>query len=308
MEEAATPAGRQKLSEVQRALSDQSFVSSVSSTLPAFSGAATEEELQAISVARAALRDDAWVASRSDVELLPFARSCASGDALVERLAETSAWRARVLPPADDASWEFDHFFAANADRFFPNDELGERPFLEWVRARDGDAEDAPPMQLRGASLLILRPGRHKVGAIDSDTWLRLIAWHGERATTSWARRQREQQLSSSGAAASSSADGAAAEGLGAVTLIVDRRGSGLRNQDPALLRALLPPLTRHFPYSLHMAYVAPINVVFWAIWAVARLALPRAVTQRFMLLSGDDWRAQLDEALGPVVAARLPD
>ena len=117
-----------------------------------------------------------------------------------------------------------------------------------------------------------MRPGRHNVGAIDSDTWLKLIAWHGERATTTWAREAAER------------GDG----GTAGVALIVDRRCSGLRNQDPALLRALLPALTKNFPYSLHTAYVAPINVVFYAIWAVARLVLPKAVTARFTLLTGD--------------------
>ena len=94
--------------------------------------------------------------------------------------------------------------------------------------------------------------------------------------------------------------------GTAGVALIVDRRGSGLRNQDPALLRALLPALTKNFPYSLHTAYVAPINVVFYAIWAVARLVLPKAVTARFTLLTGDGYADRLRERLGPDVAARL--
>ena len=101
-----------------------------------------------------------------------------------------------------------------------------------------------------------------------------------------------------------------AAAGRGCVALIVDRTGSGLRNQDPALLRALLPPLTKHFPYALHRAYVAPVNVVFRTIWKLVRLVLPRRVTERFKLLSGDDWleslTEELSETLGPTAAAAV--
>ena len=65
-----------------------------------------------------------------------------------------------------------------------------------------------------------------------------------------------------------------------------------------AKLKELLPALTQNFPFSLHKAYVAPINVVFWAIWSVVRLVLPSRVTARFTLLSGDDWRAALTEEI----------
>jgi len=285
-------------------LSDKSFMASFSEAIPTFAGSsATPDEIESIAAARAGLPGDAWVASRSDEELLPFARSCDGSQLLAERLAESSAWRAQTLPGRDDESWEFDAFFQQNAGSFLDNPEQP-KPFFEWVRASDGDGGASAPMQLDGASLLILRPGRHKVGAVDSETWLRLIAWHGERATTEWARQQRDGAASE---AEANEASGRAA-GRGAITLIVDRQGSGLRNQDPALLRALLPPLTRHFPYSLHRAYVAPVNVVFYAIWKVARLVLPKAVTDRFTLLRGADWKQRLREELGPEVSARLPD
>ena len=79
----------------------------------------------------------------------------------------------------------------------------------------------------------------------------------------------------------------------------------GVRNQDPRLLRFLLPPLIRHYPASLHKAYVGPVNYVFYGIWAVATLILPRRVAGRFMLLRGSDWKAQLRAELGPEVSAR---
>ena len=287
-----TPAGRAKLSQVIDTLSDSKLMDSITDVLPSFGGSkGSPEELSAIKAARDALPDDPWMALRSDEELLPFVRGASSGD-LVERLAETSAWRSKVIPPMDDQNWELSTFFGANQGKFYENDELGERPFLQWVKARDGDEEGAPPLQLEGASLLILRPGRHSVGAIDSETWLSLIAWQGERATTTWR--------------AAEGKDDAESPGRGAVTLIVDRTGSGLRNQDPTLLRELLPALTRHFPYSLHRAYVAPVNIVFWAIWSVARVLLPTRVSERFTLLRGDDWQEQLANELGPIVSARV--
>ena len=113
---------------------------------------------------------------------------------------------------------------------------------------------------------------------------------HGERATSAWAR----------------AGDGGGA-GRGAVSIIVDRTGSGLRNQDPVLLRYLLPPLVTNFPFALHRAYVAPVNVVFYSIWTVVRYLLPAPIRRRFRLLSGRDWRRQLAEEVGPRVAARLP-
>ena len=101
---------------------------------------------------------------------------------------------------------------------------------------------------------------------------------------------------------------GGAGEGVRAVSIIVDRTDAGLRNQDPALLKVLLPALTRHFPFSLHRAYVAPINTVFYLIWKVVQLLLPRRVTERFTLMGGDDWRVRLESELPPEVVERLRD
>jgi hypothetical protein len=325
--EAATPAGRAKLAQMQKMLSDTPFISAIASSLPSVGGdVATPEELAALADARAALADDRWVAASSDETLLRFARAGGGGvdgGQYARCFAETSAWRARVVPPAADRSWEFGRFFADNSDRFQDNSELGdlgERPFMEWVRVTPdgggGGGDDARPLQLDGASLLILRPGRHRVGGIDgggidADTWLRLISWHGERATSTWAAPRVGGDAGDGGGADDGADDGAAgAAGRGCIALIVDRTGSGLRNQDPTLLRALLPPLTKHFPYALHGAYVAPVNVVFRAIWKIVRLVLPRRVTERFKLLSGDDWlenlTEELGETLGPTAAAAV--
>ena len=46
------------------------------------------------------------------------------------------------------------------------------------------------------------------------------------------------------------------------------------------------------------------------AIWKIVRLVLPRRVTERFKLLSGDDWleslTEELSETLGPTAAAAV--
>ena len=91
------------------------------------------------------------------------------------------------------------------------------------------------------------------------------------------------------------------------MSIVVDRTGSGLRNQDPVLLRYLIPPLIKNFPFALHRAYVAPVNRVFWTIWRVVRYLLPPPIRSRFRLLTGADWRRQLAAEVGPRVAARLP-
>ena len=323
--EAATPAGRAKLAQMQKMFSDTSFISGIAGSLPSVGGdVATPEELAALADARAELADDSWVAASSDETLLRFARADgggADGGQYARCFAETSAWRTRVVPPAADRSWEFGRFFADNSDRFQDNPELGDlsdRPFMEWVHVTPdgnggGDGDDARPLQLDGASLLILRPGRHRVGGIegggiDPDTWLKVISWHGERATTTWAALPVGDAGDGGGAEGAGGASSAA--GRGCIALIIDRTGSGLRNQDPTLIRALLPPLTKHFPYALHRAYVAPVNIVFRAIWKLVRLVLPRRVTERFKLLSGDDWleslTEELSETLGPTAAAAV--
>ena len=38
----------------------------------------------------------------------------------------------------------------------------------------------------------------------------------------------------------------------------------------------------------------------------MAKLLLPRKVTERFVLLTGDDWQERLAEELGPRVAGRV--
>ena len=254
--------------------------------------AATPGELAAIAAARAALSDDGWVTTRTDSELLRFVRSAGKGgEPLAPRLRETSAFRADTVPPATDTQWEFGSFFSAQQANFYPATPDAEGDFMEWLRDDDG----IPLFDEEGAALLIVRPYRHKAGAIEPETWLRLVTWHAERVAV-WSR-----------AAAASDALAVGPAGRGSFSVLIDWRGAGLRNFDTNVLRKLLPTLARQYPHSLHKAYVAPINTLFLAVWRIVCLLLPKRATDRFTLISGSNWPEQLAAALGPRVASRLP-
>ena len=56
----------------------------------------------------------------------------------------------------------------------------------------------------------------------------------------------------------------------------------------------------------LGRVYVAPINALFFGVWRVVRLFLREETVAKFALLRGKNWRARLQDALGPGVA--LPE
>ena len=118
---------------------------------------------------------------------------------------------------------------------------------LEWVAAFDGAPESAKPATTPdGAALLLLRPARYRVGAVPREDWLKVIAWQGARATGPWG-----------GGGGGGGADDDADDdrpGAGKVAIVVDRTGAGLKNQDPKLLRYLLPGLVEHYPSALRAA------------------------------------------------------
>lgn len=247
---------------------------------------ATPRELERIEAARSSV-DDPWVKARSDRELLPFSRACATADELTKRLRDTAAWRNEWALTTED--WSFATFFANYKDAFYDDD--GNGALMEWLPAfKNAPEATAPATTDEGASLLILRPARYKLGTIPKEDWLRLVAWQGSRATSEWPCDRDAHK-----------------PGHGTVAIIVDRTGSGVRNQDPRLLRFLLPPLIKHYPSSLQRAYVGPVNAVFYGIWAVATFILPRRVAGRFMLLRGADWKKQLRGELGAELSAKLP-
>ena len=68
--------------------------------------------------------------------------------------------------------------------------------------------------------------------------------------------------------------------------MLVDRIGSGLKNQDPALLRVLIPVLLNHYPYMTGAVYIAPSSGVFNVIWAVLKRLLTEDARKRFILIN----------------------
>ena len=120
-----------------------------------------------------------------------------------------------------------------------------------------------PPCTTRkeGASLLILRPARYKLGSGREEDWLRLIAWHGGAgcATSEWPARSRR------GAPSTQALRGRRP------ALIVGPHGSvdAPRNQDPRLLRFSVAGLSYGTIPRLGCigaAYVGPVNYVFYGV------------------------------------------
>jgi len=78
--------------------------------------------------------------------------------------------------------------------------------------------------------------------------------------------------------------------------VVVDRVGSGLKNQDPALLRVLLPCFTTHFPGVIGNIYIAPVNNIFYAIWSLVSLLLDTDTRNSVKLLKKESKTEQLLE------------
>ena len=85
----------------------------------------------------------------------------------------------------------------------------------------------------------------------------------------------------------------------GQVAVVIDRSRSGVRNQDPRLVADLLPCLLSHYPELLGAVYVAPVNRLFYAVWAVVRVFLAEQTKQKFVLIRGKEWRERLAQAVG---------
>ena len=87
---------------------------------------------------------------------------------------------------------------------------------------------------------------------------------------------------------------GTAAESV----VLVDRIGSGLKNQDPALLRVLIPVILNHYPYTVGAVYVAPTSSVFNVIWSVLKLLLTADAQKRFVLINKGTLAETLKETI----------
>jgi len=65
--------------------------------------------------------------------------------------------------------------------------------------------------------------------------------------------------------------------------VIVERIGSGHKNQDPALLKVLLPTVLNHYPMYIGDVYIAPISTVFFIVWKLIQLILDEATKKRLL-------------------------
>ena len=118
-----------------------------------------------------------------------------------------------------------------------------------------------PPDKL-GRPVLLYRSALHKPGQIDPQRFTRYVIQQTERARLQYGLGTEVQSI-----------------------VIVDRIGSGLKNQDPALLKVLLPVIVDHYPEVVGYVYVAPISLVFNVIWKIIQVSRPSCSTHKNPLL-----------------------
>ena len=69
------------------------------------------------------------------------------------------------------------------------------------------------------------------------------------------------------------------------LTLLVDRKDAGVRQQDPLLVMQVVPLLQAHYPGCFKVAFVAPVNAVFQFIWKIFTFILAPSTAHRVQLL-----------------------
>jgi hypothetical protein len=119
------------------------------------------------------------------------------------------------------------------------------------------------PPDKKGRPMLLYRSALHKPGDIDPEVYTRYVIQQTERAMVQYGIGRKTESV-----------------------VIVDRIGSGLKNQDPALLRVLIPVILNHYPYMVGAVYVAPTSGVFNVIWGVLKLLLDADAQKRFILIN----------------------
>jgi hypothetical protein len=131
------------------------------------------------------------------------------------------------------------------------------------------------PADKKGRPILLYRSALHTPNKIDPELYTRYVIQQTERAIEQYGI-------------------GTTAESI----VLVDRIGSGLKNQDPALLRVLIPVILNHYPYSVGAVYVAPTSGVFNVIWSVLKLLLTPDAQKRFVLIDKKTLTATLKETI----------
>jgi len=155
-------------------------------------------------------------------------------------------------------------------DRFFGD---GTRE-VEWLPA------EADQTALgRGNPVLLYRSASHAPLGRPTEDWVRFFVYQCEKVRRDTPDKQ--------------------------VVVLVDRVGSGLKNQDPTVLRAIAPLIANHFPQLIGRVDVAPVSPVLFIIWRIICLILDPAIVQVFNLVEGENWREKLLETYA---AKALPE
>lgn len=121
------------------------------------------------------------------------------------------------------------------------------------------------PPDRNGCPVVVYRSALHTPGRVDPKAFTRFVCQVVEKGTRDY--------------------------GIGKTcqgSFIVDRIGSGAKNQDVPLLRELLPTLQKHYPQTISKIYIAPINTVFFLIWSIAQLLFDEDTRERVKLINGD--------------------
>jgi len=121
------------------------------------------------------------------------------------------------------------------------------------------------PPDSKGRPILLYRSALHTPGRVDPVLFCRYITQQTEKAIMQYKLGTEVESC-----------------------VLVDRIGSGLKNQDPALLRELVPIILNHYPYQVGKVYIAPISPTFNVIWGILKLLLDESARKRFLLCDGD--------------------
>jgi len=121
------------------------------------------------------------------------------------------------------------------------------------------------PPDSNGRPILLYRSALHTPGRVDPVLFCRYITQQTEKAILQYKLGTEVESC-----------------------VLVDRIGSGLKNQDPALLRELVPIILNHYPYQVGKVYIAPISPTFNVIWGILKLLLDESAKKRFVLCDGD--------------------
>jgi hypothetical protein len=238
-------------------------------------GAETRLVERVLSGAPTLVPDSPWLAALSQWDALRYVRAAINErrgeeeaavlEHAMSRLRSTAAWRMEGgvddILSTGDASLAMPAFFHEHKQTT-PAEEAC------WL----------PGLDARRRPVALFRADRHTPGEIDTELWKKFVIYNAE---------------------ATIAERGVSRGPDGQFSLIVDRSSSSLRNQDPKLAISVLPTLTAHYPELLGAVYVAPVNRLFYAVWAVVRVFLAEETRAKFVLVRGKRWRERLAAAVG---------